>query len=203
MVIDRAKYMDFEEIRQLRTVTEAKAIVDFRAGRFTGPLIWMVVDLALSTGLRVSEMAALTIGDVDFKRGALKVTRLKRKKKSTEMLAIGKDLARHLREYIEWTDRKKGPLFVGQRGPITYRGLQQMWKAAVKRAGLPKELSIHSARHSIAVYLLKKTGNLRQVQKQLGHASPATTANMYADISFEDMQEGLNGLYEGQGGSLE
>jgi integrase/recombinase XerD len=199
MVIDRAKYMDFDEIRQLRTMTEAKAIVDLRAGRVMGPLAWMVVDLALSTGLRVSEMAALTIGDVDFKRGALKVTRLKRKKRSTEMLAIGKDLLQHLKEYIEWADRKKGPLFVGQRGPITYRGLQQMWKAAIKRAGLPTELSIHSARHSIAVHLLKRTGNLRQVQKQLGHASPATTANMYADISFEDMQTGLNGLYEDHG----
>ena len=198
MVIDRAKYMDTDEIRQLRTVTEATAIVDLRVGRVTGPLAWMVVDLALSTGLRVSEMAALKIADVDFRRGALKVARLKRKKTSTELLAIGRDLAEHLKSYLEWTGRKKGPLFVGQRGPITYRGLQQIWKAAVKRAGLPKELSIHSARHSIAVHLLKKTGNLRQVQKQLGHASPATTANMYADISFEDMQEGLNGLYAGQ-----
>lgn len=54
----------------------------------------------------------------------------------------------------------------------------------MEKAGLPKELSIHSARHTIAVHLLKKTGNLRQVQKQLGRASPATTANMYADISF-------------------
>ena len=196
MVIDRAKYMDRDEIRQLRTVTEAKSIIDLRAGRVTGPLAWMVVDLALSTGLRVSEMAALKIEDADFKRGALKVVRLKRKKKSTEMLAIGKELIQHLREYIDWTDRKKGPLFVGQRGPITHRGLQQTWKAAIKRAGLPKELSIHSARHSIAVHLLKKRGNLRQVQKQLGHTSPAVTANMYADISFEDMQDGLNGLYE-------
>ena len=66
----------------------------------------------------------------------------------------------------------------------------------IKFAGLPKELSIHSARHTIAVHLLKKAGNLRQVQKQLGHASPATTANMYADISFEDMQNGVTGLYE-------
>jgi len=57
----------------------------------------------------------------------------------------------------------------------------------VNLAGPPKELSIHSAGHTIAVHLLKKTGNLRQVQKQLGHASAATTANMYADISFEDM----------------
>jgi len=35
-----------------------------------------------------------------------------------------------------------------------------------------------------------------EVQKQLGHASPATTANMYADISFEDMQNGVTGLYQ-------
>jgi len=72
----------------------------------------------------------------------------------------------------------------------------QVWKTAVKRAGLPKELSIHSARHTLAVHLLRKTGNLRQVQKQLGHASPATTANLYADVSFEDMQAGVTGVYE-------
>ena len=196
MVIDREKYMDAIEAKQLRTVTEARAIVDFKKGRVGGVLAWMVVDLMLSTGLRVSEAASLKIQDVDLKRGSLKVTRLKRKKKTRESLAIGKDLIEHLREYIAWTDRTKGPLFVGSRGPLTARGLQQIWKAAIKRAGLPKELSIHSARHTIAVQLLKKTGNLRQVQKQLGHASPATTANMYADISFEDMQNGLNGLYQ-------
>ena len=152
--------------------------------------------LYLSTGLRVSEMASLKIEHIDFKRGSLKVTRLKRKKTSAESIAIGNDLVQHLREYLEWDDRKKGPLFVGQRGPMTSRGLQQTWKAAIRRAGLPEELSIHSARHTLATHLLKKTGNLRQVQKQLGHASPATTANMYADIAFEDMQEGVNGIYD-------
>ena len=196
MVIDREKYMDAKEVRQLRTVTEAKAIVDLKKGRIKGPMTWMLVDLALSTGLRVSELAALRIQDIDFKRGALKVVRRKRKKKAGETLAIGKDIIQHLKEYIKWTGRAKGKLFVGQRGPLSPQGLQQIWKAAIKQAGLPKELSIHSARHTIAVHLLKKTGNLRQVQKQLGHASPAVTANMYADISFEDMQNGVTGLYD-------
>ena len=196
MVIDREKYMDADEVRQLRTVTEAKSIVDLKKGRIQGPLAWMLVDLALSTGLRVSEMADLKIQNIDFKRGSMKVVRLKRKKKVRETMAIGKDLIQHLREYLEWDERAKGPLFVGQRGALTSRGLQQMWKAAVERAGLPEELSIHSARHTLATHLLKKTGNLRQVQKQLGHASPATTANMYADIAFEDMQDGVNGLYD-------
>ena len=90
----------------------------------------------------------------------------------------------------------KGSLFVGQRGPLSTQGLQQIWKTSIKSAGLPKELSIHSARHTLAVHLLKRTGNLRQIQKQLGHSSPVVTANMYCDISDEDMQAGLNGLYD-------
>ncbi len=195
MVIDRTKYMDMEEVKQLRRSTEARAYLDLKKGRVGGVTAWMLIDLALSTGLRVSEMAALLIKDVDLKRGCLSVTRLKRKKKTRETLAVGKDLVKHFKEYIAWIDRKSGALFMGSRGKLSTQGLQRIWKRSVKLAGLPKELSIHSARHSIAVHLLKKTKNLRQVQKQLGHASPATTANMYADISFEDMQEGLNGLY--------
>jgi integrase len=195
MAIDRQKYMDEAEVRQLRTVTEARAIVDLKAGRIGGILAWILVDLALSTGLRVSEMTALTIEDIDCKRGCLSVRRLKKKnsKGKPESLAISKELVKHLKEYI--ADRTTGALFVGKRGALSAQGLQCIWKSAIKRANIPKELSIHSARHTIAVHLLKKTGNLRQVQKQLGHSSPATTANMYADISFEDMQNGLNGLY--------
>ena len=197
MVIDRTKYMDLDEVKQFRTVTEAKSIVDLKAGRVAGVRAWMLVDLALSTGLRVSEMAALTIKDVDLKRSCISVTRLKRKKRVRETMALGKDLAQHLKAYLAWTDRKSGALFVGSRGTLTAQGLQRIWKRSIKLTGLPRELSIHSARHTIAVHLLKKTNNLRFVQKQLGHASPATTANMYADISFEDMQNGVNGLYEG------
>lgn len=203
MAIDREKYMDMNEVKQLRTVTEAGAIVDLGTGRVKGPLAWMVIDLALSTGLRVSEMAALTMKDIDLKRGAISVVRLKRKKKVKETLAISKELSQHLQRFIEWKKTLGQPtkptsrLFVGGQGDLTAQGLQRIWKAAVKRAGLPKEITIHCARHTLAVLLLKKTGNLRQVQKQLGHASPATTANMYADVSFEDMQDGLNGLYEG------
>ena len=194
--IDREKYMDLEEVRQLRTVTDARSITDFKKGRVQGVKAWMLVDLALSTGLRVSEIAALKISDIDLKRGSMKVKRNKKKKKDSESLAIDANLIKHLKEYIEWLDVKKGALFQGSRGPLTAQGLQRIWKRSIELAGLPKELSIHSARHTIAVHLLRKTGNLRQVQKQLGHASPATTANMYADISFSDMQEGVNGLYE-------
>jgi len=200
--LDRAKYMDSEEIQRLQTVTQARMVMDLQAGRKNGVTAWMLVDLALNTGLRVSEMADLRIGDINLKRESLTVRRAKKKKRTPETLAISKTLAMHLKEYLDWKklighpDSKDSPLFIGGRGPLAPQGLQRIWKAAIHKAGLPKELSIHSARHTMAVHLLKRTGNLRQVQKQLGHASPVTTANMYADVSFEDMQNGLQDLYK-------
>ena len=203
--IDRSKYMDEREAKLLRATAENRAIHDLRKACRQGVVTWMVVDLAMQTGLRVSEMAALRVGDFDAKRTALRVIRLKRKQKTKrhESLAISKDLAEHLSEYIGWKQAfdedtsPTAPLLVGKRGPLTSQGLMQMWKVAIRHAGLPKELSIHSARHTMAVHLLRKTGNLRMVQKQLGHASPAATANLYADVSFEDMQAGVTGLYGG------
>ena len=190
--------MDPTESKQLRDSAAGRAALDLQAGRISGVVAWAVVDLALGTGLRVGELVRLTCGDVDLRRGLLRVWRTKRRKQVRETLAVGRELRDHLAEFLEWkrlvgqpTDAE-APLLVGKRGPLTVRGAQQIFKTAATRAGLPSELSIHSCRHTIAVRLLKKTKNLRQVQKQLGHTSPAVTANMYAD----DMQEGLNGLYD-------
>ena len=190
--VDRRRYMDADEALRLRTVTEASAITDLAAGRLRGPLVWAVVDTAMLTGLRVSELARLTVADLDAKRGLLTVWRHKRKPQKQETLAIPPDLVAHLAAFCAG---RAGAVFVGKRGPLTPQGLEQLWKVAVKRAGLPKELSIHSARHTLAVHLLRKTRNLRQVQKQLGHASPTTTANLYADVSFDDMKAGVTDLY--------
>jgi len=201
MAIDRAKWLDAQEAARLRTVCEAWAVLDLRDGRTRGPLVWAVVDTALLTGLRVSELARLTVGDIDAKRGSLRVWRHKRRPRAQETMAIPPQLVAHLGAFVCWKEQagqrvdSGAALFAGKRGPLTAQGLAQLWKAAVRRAGLPKELSIHCARHTLAVALLGATGNLRQVQKQLGHSSPVVTANLYADVPFETMQEGLAGLY--------
>ena len=200
--MDREKYMSADEVGRLRTVTEAAALTAARRGRVRGVLTWALVDTALQTGLRVSELARLTIGDVDLRRRGLRAWRHKRREPLQETIAISPELAKHLREFIEWKKAVEQPvepdshLFHGKRGPLSAQGLQQIWKRAIAEAGLPAELSIHSARHTLAVHLLKKTGNLRIVQKQLGHASPTVTANMYADVSFEDMADAVTAVYE-------
>ena len=164
-----------------------------------------VVDMAMQTSHRVSEMARHVVGDFDPRRQALKVWRHKYRKRQQETVAISKALSVHLKSFIQWkgavgqgTD-KDDPLFVGKREPLSARGLQQIFKAGLKRAGLPPELSIHCCRHTMAVHVLRKTENLRMVQKQMGHRNPATTANMYADVTFEDMRDGLVGPHNSTG----
>jgi integrase len=199
MSIDRKKYLGQDEVRKLRASTEGWALLDLQHGRQRGIMAWMLIDLALSTGLRVSELAAIKQTDVDLRRRFITVGRLKRRQRVEESLAIGEDLCRHLKEYVNWLKMVRpsaAMLLVGERGPYSRYGLGQLWNDAITRAGLPADYSIHSARHTMAVALLGKTGNLRQVQKQLGHASPVTTANMYADITDEDMRAGVEGLYE-------
>ena len=185
--IGREKYMDDREVKIVRTVTEARAVTDLQAGRMHGVVVWCVVvwcvvDVALQTGLRASELAKFMVGDFDPKRLSLKVWRHKRRRPTQETIAISKELAQHVKDFIEWKELvgqgtgRNDPLFVGKRGPLTTRGVQQIWKSAIRQAHLPDELSIHCARHTMAVHLLKKSGNLRMVQKQLGHSNPSTTA---------------------------
>ena len=89
MTLDRTIYMNTKEIQQLRTVIQAQNILDLQNGRIRGVISWMLIDIALSTGLRVSEIANVTISDIDFKRGGIKVVRAKKKRKTVEMLAVG------------------------------------------------------------------------------------------------------------------
>lgn len=193
-MIDRTKYLDERELKiLLKTVKDWNA-ADLYSGRRQGVKTWMLVDVALGTGLRVGEMSELKVSDIDFKRKALRIVRLKKKKKIPETLAIPDDLVVHLREYLD--GRTSGYLFENKSGRLHREGLQRIWKVAIRKSGLPKELSIHCARHSMGYWLLKKTGNLRMVQKQLGHSSPATTANTYCDVSFDDMRDGVSGVYD-------
>jgi integrase len=185
--------MDEREIEQLVKSCKEWESNDLRFGKLQGILVWAVVDTALQTGLRVAELANLQVSDFDAKTRSLKVVRVKKKKSVPETLPISKDLAEHLKTYIN--ERKTGSIFQGKKGGLSRAGLQQIFHRAIEHAHLPKTLSIHSCRHSLAVRLLKSSGNLRMVQLQLGHSSPQTTA-IYADIAFDDRQAALDKLNE-------
>ncbi len=191
--VDREKILDRNERSKLLRVCKEKAELDLLHGRKVWPVRYMLVDLALYTGLRVAEIAALRVGDLNLaaKDPYLVVRNGKGSKKRD--VYMDKALAKHLREFITYKKKvsredvsEDAPFFSGRNGrqppPVT---LRKSFKRALAEAGLPDHYSIHCARHTYATYLLHDTGNMRYVQKQLGHARIDTTA-VYADILPEE-----------------
>ena len=198
--IDREKYMSEEELLRLRKNASWRA----SKGREQAIRRWAMIDVVTSTGLRVSELAALNVGNYfgESKRPYLKVWTKKQRTPKLDTVPIPESTVMHLEEYLRWRHERgesielTEPLLTGcQRQRYKVRNLQYMFENAVRLAGL-KHYSIHSARHTMGFLLLRKTKNLRLVQKQLRHANPQMTAAFYADVAFEDQQVAVNELFK-------
>jgi integrase/recombinase XerD len=202
--LDRTKYMTEPEVMQLRRVVESKAQADLEHGRTTWPRFWMAIDLAVSAGMRVSEIAGLRIGNLylNEKEPRLRVTGKGQKERD---VFISVNLMKHLSDYLLWKRLMAEPLdpeavvlISSHRKPYSTRTLQYAFKMCLRVAGLPVTYSIHACRHSYGTILLKKTKSLRLVQKQLGHSS-ITTTTVYADVTAEEAVAAANSLFEGGG----
>ena len=191
--IDAEKFLNRAERKQLLKATKEKADLDLLKGRQSWVVRYMLVDLALYSGLRVAELADLKIGDLTLTGSTPNLIVRKGKGDKKRSVYIDKELVKHLKEYITYkrTTLKEdinddSPLFTGRGGknaqPIT---LMKSFQVATKHAGLPKHYSIHSARHTYATYLLQDSKNLKYVQRQLGHSNISMTA-LYADIAPEE-----------------
>ena len=200
--LDRQKFLSEVEVKKLRRVVEDKALADLQKGRTTWPRFWMVIDLAIGAGLRVSEIANLKVDNLylNTREPRMRVTG---KGNRTRDVFISRDLMKHLSDFLEWkkvmnesTDSNAYLLMSSHDKPYSTRTLQYAFKVSLKEAGLPSYYSIHACRHSYGTYLYQKTKNLRLVQKQLGHSS-ITTTTVYADVPLEETLEAVNGLYEG------
>jgi integrase len=228
--MDRQYLLLPEEVQTLRRHTQQWESDDIRRGHRQGPLAWMLVDFALSTGLRVGEIAAVRVSDIDIKNGYCAVIRLKKRKKTgrlkpdgkpewepvrtRESLKLDKDLVSHLREYLDWralTNRNTlfTSLWIGKRGPMSTQGLEVLWKRAAILAGLTTTNPITGktvARYSIhkARHTLATAlakSNPKLAQRQCGHSSVATTLNMYCHVTDAEMGEALDKVKAGMNGS--
>jgi site-specific recombinase XerD len=201
--LDRQKFLSESEVKKLRRVIEDKALADLQKGRTTWPRFWMTIDLAVSAGLRVSEIANLRVDNLylNSKEPRLRVTG---KGNRTRDVFISRDLMKHLSNFLEWKRTMNEPidedafLLISSHGKsYSTRALQYAFKTSIKESGLPSYYSIHSLRHSYGTYLYQKTKDLRLVQKQLGHSSIATTT-IYSDVTMEETLEAVNGLFEAE-----
>ena len=188
--ITRDKFMDNKERDKLLKFCREKAELDLMKGRITWPVRYMLVNLALYSGLRVSEIAQLKIKDLyldNIDDPYLSVRNGKRGKSRDVYLdtEIVKELSKFLsykKKTLKESIVPEAPLFAGRGGnQSTNTALQISFKKAIEEAGLNTHYSIHSARHTYGTHLYHSTQNLRYVQKQLGHSN-ITMTSLYADI---------------------
>ncbi len=152
-----------------------------------GPKYKAALATAYGAGLRVSEVVALKVGDVDSERMLLRVERGKGGKDRNAMLSP--QLLELLRAW--WREGRqlgvllpRGWLFPGRNPvePLSTRQLNRAVHAAAEAAGIRKRVSPHTLRHSFATHLLEQDTDIRVIQVLLGHAKLDTTA-LYARVA--------------------
>lgn len=129
---------------------------------------------AYSAGLRVSEVVHLKISDIDSQRMMIRVDQGKGRK--DRYVPLSEILLPVLREYWK-TVRTPEWLFEGQKPntPLNRASAERVFKKAKSKAGITKNVSIHSLRHSFATHLLEKGTDIRTIQRLLGHRSLYST----------------------------
>jgi len=142
---------------------------------------------AYGAGLRVSEVAALKVSDIDSQRMTLRVEQGKGQRDRYVMLSP--QLLQLLRE---WWKAARPPvwLFPGQNpiNPVTARQLNRAVTAAKTLAGISKRVSPHTLRHSFATHLLEQGVDIRVIQVLLGHAKLETTA-LYTRVAVNTVRD--------------
>jgi integrase/recombinase XerD len=141
----------------------------------------VILMLTYSAGLRVSEVVHLKPEDIDSKRKLIHVHEGKGKKDRYTILSDS--VLEGLRVYWKVHKPKKW-LFEGQTEgePYSIRSAQRVFECAAEKAGIGKDVSIHSLRHSFATHLLEQGTDIRFIQELLGHSSVKTT-EIYTHVS--------------------
>jgi integrase/recombinase XerC len=136
-----------------------------------------LLELAYSSGLRLSELARASVERLDLREGELRVIGKGSKERIVPVGASARQaLEAWLRERAALARRGETSLFVTRNGsPLSPRAIQARLAQWAIRQGLPGHVHPHMLRHSFASHLLQSSGDLRAVQELLGHASIAST----------------------------
>ncbi|MEI6207084.1 MAG: tyrosine recombinase XerC [Desulfuromonadales bacterium] len=147
-----------------------------------------ILELLYSSGLRVSELTSLNIGEIDLTGGMVRVMGKGGKER---IVPVGSRATAALLAYLEQRDAAcpKGALFLNTRGGrINRRSVTRIIDAHVLRISTFKRISPHTLRHTFATHMLEGGADLRAIQELLGHSSLSTTQK-YTHVSIDRLME--------------
>jgi integrase/recombinase XerC len=172
-----------------RLLKELKGWTDFSALRDRA-----MIEVLLGTGIRLGELAALDMDDIDLDAKHLRVWA---KGNVPQVKFIKTDLRTLLRRYLAERRRRGRPemeaLFLSNRGRLCQRQIANRLAHWLRKAGIEKELTPHGMRHTFATHLYSATNDLLVVQRALGHRDVSTT-QIYTHLVDGQLEEALERL---------
>jgi integrase/recombinase XerD len=173
------------EARKIIHKTDAKSVIGYRDRA--------ILEVLYSTAIRKEELNNLTLADVDYSDGFLRITSGKGGR--DRIVPLGRIACRYLENYIKSVrpELLRSPyetrLFLSSRGrPLSKNVVWELVKKYAKKAKVHKNVHPHTFRHTCATAMLRNKASIRVVQEMLGHTS-LTSTQVYTHLSITDLKE--------------
>lgn len=180
------RFLEYEEVKKL---LETPPMNNWLGARDRA-----ILETLYSTGIRVSELVALNMDDIDFLG---EVVHIRGKGKKERISPIGSSALQTIQHYMEFRNKRAQSnsnfdskvLFVNKHGRrLSTRSVRRKMDKYLKIAGLDPAISPHTLRHSFATHMLNNGADLRSVQELLGHQSLSTT-QVYTHLTTGKLKE--------------
>ena len=180
------RFLEYEEVKRL---LETPPLDNWLGARDRA-----ILETLYSTGIRVSELVALNMDDIDF---LAVVIHARGKGKKERIAPISSSALQTIQHYIEYRNKRAQSnrnfdsrvLFVNKHGRrLSTRSVRRKMDKYLKMAGLDPNISPHTLRHSFATHMLNNGADLRSVQELLGHQSLSTT-QVYTHLTTKRLKD--------------
>jgi len=158
----------------------------------------LIIELIYSTGARVTEVENIKIGDIDLKKNEIKVTGKGRKQRivyiNSKCLYWIEIYLREIRPELSLnkkTGMHSGDLHLllnSKGGRLSSRSIGEIVRRSVLQAGIKKNITPHSIRHSFASHLMQEGAGIREIQELLGHENISTT-EIYSHLDIKKIKD--------------
>lgn len=180
-----------KKLPQILTANEIKLLLDQPSeGDLKGLRDKAMLELLYATGIRVTELVSLDIADINIEVGYI----MCKNQSKERIVPIHPRASEALRVYINevrplMTDDEPEALFVNTNGNrLTRQGFWKIVKHYQQKAGIDKEITPHTLRHSFAAHLLENGADIKSLQEMLGHADVSST-QVYTGVVKNRLKE--------------